>query len=94
MADIELTRAHSMSKEEAREAANRVARDLEDQLDATSRWDGDTLHFERVATPSADGRLDVRGDEMRVAINLSLMLKPMKGQIRSQAEDLLEKHLK
>lgn len=90
MASIELTRSHSLSSDDARRAVERVAAKLESKLDVTHEWKGDTLHFEG---SGADGRIEVGADEVRVAINLGLMLRPMKGWIRTQAARYLDEQL-
>lgn len=90
MADINLTRRHTMGKEDAKAATERVAQELEAQLNASYRWEGDTLRFER---SGASGHLEVREDAVHAAIDLGLMLKPMKGRIHREAEQLLDKHL-
>ena len=90
MADIDFTHPHEMSQEDARNATERVAQDLEKQLDATYHWDGDTLRFER---SGASGHLAVGDEAVHVVIELGLMLKPMKGRVRQEAQELLDHHL-
>ena len=90
MAQIALSHAHAMSKADAKTAVERVGSDLEDRLDATSRWDGDTLRFER---SGASGQIDVRESEVDVAIDLSWWVPVSTDRVRSEAEALLEEHL-
>lgn len=90
MPAIDFTYPHAMSKDDARAATERVAQDLEKQLDATYHWDGDTMRFDR---SGASGHIEVRPEEVHVAIDLGLMLRPMKGRIRREAEQLLDEHL-
>ncbi len=91
MADIELTRPHTLGKDGARQAVERVARDLEQTLHFKQRWQGDTLHVQRTG---AEGRIDVRDDAVQVIIELGFLLKSMRGQVRREAERLLDRHLK
>ena len=90
MAQIDLTHAHTMSKDDAKAAVERVGRDLEDRLDATSQWDGDTLRFER---SGASGRIDVRPGEVQVTIDLSWWVPASTDRVRGEAEALLDEHL-
>lgn len=90
MAQIDLTHPHAMSQDDAKAAVERVGRDLEDRLDATAQWDGDTLRFER---SGASGRIDVRPGEVHVAIELSWWVPVSTDRVRSEAEALLEEHL-
>ena len=43
MADIELTRSHSLGLTDGRDAVERVAQQLENDIGVDYEWDGDTL---------------------------------------------------
>jgi putative polyhydroxyalkanoate system protein len=90
MADIELTRSHSLGLDGGREAVERVAQQLEADIGVDYEWDDNTLHFEGDA---ADGTIDVANDTVDVLINLSAFLRPMQGQIETEAERYLDEHL-
>ncbi|RMG17359.1 MAG: poly(3-hydroxybutyrate) depolymerase [Deltaproteobacteria bacterium] len=81
MARIEIRRRHSLGKERAREMAERLARDLQERLDAQYRWEGDVLRFER---SGAKGQLTVGEDEVSLWIELGLVLRPMRSAIEKQ----------
>jgi putative polyhydroxyalkanoate system protein len=90
MADIELTRTHSMGLGDGREAVERVAQQLESDLEVDYQWDGDTLRFDGAG---ADGAIEVEADAVRVAINLSAFLQPLRGRIEDEAAQYLDRHL-
>lgn len=90
MADIDLSRSHALGLDGAREAVEHVAEDLEDDLDLTHRWEGDTLHFKG---SGADGRIHVTSDRVTVAIDLNFFLRTLRSRIRSAAERYLDQHL-
>lgn len=90
MASIELEREHSLGADDVRTAVERVAKKLESDLDVDYRWDDDTLRFEG---SGADGHIHVRDDVVHVVINLSFLLRPMRGWIRSEATRYLDDHL-
>lgn len=90
MADIDFEHSHSLSIQEAREAVERVAQNLEDDLGGDYHWTDDRLHFEG---QGASGHIDVEPEVVRVAIELSAFLKPMQGRVQGEAEKYLDQHL-
>ena len=90
MATIDVTRQHSLGKDKAKEAAEGIAKKLETKLDVKYRWDGDDLRFERTG---AKGRIHVTDDRVRVEVDLSLMLRPMKGKVEQKIHQYLDEAL-
>lgn len=90
MADIDLTRSHSLGIDGGREAVERVAHELEQNLGVRYEWDDDTLQFDG---QGADGRIEVDDDTIRVVINLSVYLQPIKNQVEAEAKQFLSEHL-
>jgi putative polyhydroxyalkanoate system protein len=91
MADIELTRSHSMGLDEGRTVVEEVAQQLEVDLGVQYEWDDEeTLLFEG---QGAEGQIDVRAQDIRLLINLSAFLKPMKGTLKAEAAKYLDRHL-
>jgi len=90
MADIELTRSHSMDLDEAHTAVEQVARQLETDLGVTYEWDGDTLLFEG---SGASGQIEVTPDTIEILIDLSAFLQPMQGRIKEEAGHYLDQYL-
>jgi putative polyhydroxyalkanoate system protein len=90
MATIDIKRSHNVGKEKARAAAEQVAERLKEKIDATYRWDGDDLRFER---SGAKGRIAVSATEVRIEIELSLLLRPLKGKIEEKAHKYLDEYL-
>jgi putative polyhydroxyalkanoate system protein len=90
MPDIELTRSHSMRFDDARMAVERVAQQLETDLEVDYEWDDDTLLFDGAG---ADGRIVVDADTIEILIDLSAFLQPMRGRIKEEAAHYLDQHL-
>jgi putative polyhydroxyalkanoate system protein len=90
MADIELTRAHSLGLADGRTVVEDVAQDLKQALDASYTWTGNTLHFEG---SGASGNIEVSESQIQVAIDLNFLLRPMRGRVEAEAERYLDKHL-
>src|SRR5437762_3545419 len=90
MATINIHRQHTLGKEGARHAVERVAQQLRNRLQTAYHWDGDSLIFSR---SGADGRIEVDDREIAINIKLGLMLSPMKGIVEDQIERYLDQNL-
>jgi len=90
MADIELSRSHSLGVTEGREAVERVAKQLEEDIGVTYQWSEDTLHFDG---QGAEGHIEVEQEMVQIAIHLSAFLRPMQSRLRKEAERYLDRHL-
>lgn len=90
MATIELTRQHGLGLEGARQAVQAVAERLQGDLNARHAWSSDSLKFE---CPGAKGRIDVAEAEVRVAVDLSWLLKPARGRIERSIAEYLDEYL-
>lgn len=87
MANIRVSRPHTMSLDEAKQAAQQVTDKLAAKLDMKSRWEGDVLHFTR---SGVDGKLSVTSKEATIEIKLGFMLGMMSGSIEQQANEMME----
>ena len=90
MADINITRGHSLGLDDGRTAVGQVAQKLESKLGVNSEWAGNILRFDG---QGADGHIEVEAEAVHVAINLSPFLLPMRGRVESEAESYLDRHL-
>ena len=90
MADINITRSHSLGLDAGRTAVGQVAQKLETKLGVAAEWTGNTLQFDG---QGADGHIEVEADAVHVTINLSAFLQPMRSRVKSEAEDYLDRHL-
>ena len=90
MPTVDITREHSLGKEEARQRAQKLADKLAQKLDAKCSWEGDQLTFKR---SGADGRITVSDTDVRVQVNLGMMLTPMAGMVKSEVQKALDKYL-
>jgi len=91
MATIDIKRPHSLGKDKAKEAAQAVADRLKEKLDIKYRWDGDTLKFERTG---ASGSIACTATDVRVQVDLNIMLRPMKGKIEEKVNQYLGEYMK
>ncbi len=93
MATIDMTRKHSLNRDKARENAEAVAKNYETKLGIRWSWEGDCIRF---AAPSgvakgAKGNISVLDNEVRVEIDLPLLLRPMKGVVESKVQRQLDR---
>jgi putative polyhydroxyalkanoate system protein len=87
MADLELTRSHSLGLDDGRDAVERVAQELAADIGVDYEWNGDTLLFDG---QGAEGRIEVAPEVVEISITLSAFLRPMKGQLKQEAERYLD----
>jgi putative polyhydroxyalkanoate system protein len=95
MATIDVRRAHTLSKEEARKRAEDFARNMEQRFELQWRWEGDRIVFDapRGAAKGTKGSVDVGDKDVRVQIDLPFLLRMLKGTVESKVHEKLDKIL-
>jgi putative polyhydroxyalkanoate system protein len=91
MSTIDVRRNHALPKEEARKRAESLAKAMQSRFDLDWRWEGDRIVFEapRGAAKGTKGSVDVTDQEVRVQIDLPLLLRVMKGTVESKVQEKL-----
>jgi putative polyhydroxyalkanoate system protein len=91
MSTIDVRRNHTLPKEEARKRAEALAKAMQSRFDLEWRWEGDRIVFEapRGAAKGTKGSVDVSDREVRVQIDLPLLLRVMKGTVESKVQEKL-----
>lgn len=90
MSDIRIRRSHSKTLDEARKAAEKMAKQLRKDFDLDYAWDGNVLRFER---SGVDGELHVTTREVRLDAKLGFLLAFLKPRIEAEVESQLDKLL-
>lgn len=90
MSVIDVHRAHSLDKDHARQAAETLAQDLSRQFDVNYEWEGDHLNFKR---SGVKGHLNITDSDLRVHLELGLMLRPFKSRIEQEIHSQLDQIL-
>ncbi|MFA5679102.1 MAG: polyhydroxyalkanoic acid system family protein [Pseudomonas sp.] len=90
MATVEITREHSLGKEQAKERAQKMADKLASKLGAECNWQDDALTFQR---SGVDGSILIGENDVRVAVKLGMMLTPMAGMVKGEIEKALDRYL-
>ena len=97
MATIDISRAHTLDKDEAKRRAEALAKGLEDKLGIRWSWDGDRIRFDAPggAAKGATGTVHVDPRDVRVEVDLPFLLRAIKGtveaKINQKLDDLLGK---
>lgn len=87
---MRIRRNHKLGVEEARNRADRVAADLQQQFSLKSEWQGDALH---VKGNGVSGQLHVDDSHFELNVKLGFALKLMEGPIRSVIEKTIDEEL-
>ena len=90
MSTISLRRTHKLTHAQAVNAADSVAAQLKDEYGISARWEGNTLHFERIG---ASGTLRLASKEMRLEVHLGFLLTGLRSAIAREIERHLDEQL-
>ena len=87
MPSISIKRRHKLPHKKAKEAAQKIARDLNKRFDLAWEWQGDKVAFER---PGLSGTLHVGKTEVRLDVELSFLLTVLKAPIEQEINKELD----
>lgn len=92
MATIDISRKHTLDKEEAKKRAEQLAKSLEEKIGIRWRWEGDRITFDAQSgmAKGASGAVHVDPSAIRVEVDLPFMLRPMKGMVEGKINDKLD----
>lgn len=95
MSTIDVRRTHTLPKEEARKRAEELAQSMKQRFDLEWHWQGDRILFEapRGAAKGTRGSVDVSESEVRVQIDLPLLLRVVRTKVESKVHEKLAKVL-
>ena len=87
MPTISIHRRHTLSHAKAKAAAEEIARDLNKRFDLAYEWDRNDVSFER---PGLSGNMHVGKNVVRLDVQLSFLLTPLKGPIEREIHKQLD----
>jgi putative polyhydroxyalkanoate system protein len=92
MATIDVRRSHTLPKDEAKRRAEELAKSMQQKLDLEWRWEGDHIVFEapRGVAKGTKGTVQVSATEVRVQIDLPLLMRMLKGTVESKVNEKLD----
>ena len=89
MSAIVIAKKHTLSHKKAKEAAGKVADDLNARFDLEYTWQGDDIEFKR---PGLTGALHVGKDAVRLDCELGFMLSLLKPTIEAEVHKQFDKY--
>ena len=95
MATIDIRRAHTLDKDEAKRRAEALAKGMEEKLGIRWHWEGDEIRFDAPsgAAKGATGTVKVDASDVRVAVDLPFLLRAIKGTIEGKIDQKLDELL-
>lgn len=90
MSGFKIRKAHSMEKDELRDAAEGLARELESTHGVRARWSGDSV---RIKGAGVDGTLTLTDADLLVDVQLGLMASPFKNVLRQEVQRYLDQYV-
>jgi putative polyhydroxyalkanoate system protein len=95
MATIDVTRAHSLPKDDAKKRAEEFAKSMQERFELDWRWEGDSIHFDAPhgAAKGTKGEVNVTDKTVRVQIDLPFLLRVLKGTVEAKVNEKLDKLL-
>lgn len=89
MSTIDIHAHHTLSHEDALQAADELSCDLSEKFGINYGWEDEVIHFER---PGVTGQILVQDSELRIQATLGLMLMMLKGPIEQEIFRYLKEH--
>lgn len=89
MSAIDIHAKHTMSCEDAQDAADQLAQDLADKFDIDYGWEDDMIHFERTGV---SGSIKVDGKQIHIVAELGFLLSMFKDRFESEIRRYLKEH--
>jgi putative polyhydroxyalkanoate system protein len=91
MSTIDISRSHTLSREEARKRAEDLAKSMQTRFDLNWSWDGDRIVFDapRGAAKGTKGSVAVGDRDVRVQIDLPFLLRMLKSTVESKVQEKL-----
>lgn len=92
MATIDIERPHGMTEQAARARAEQLARRLEAKRGVRWFWEGATMRLDAPQGPAKGVKGKVRVDEknVRIELDLPILLRAMKGVVESMLHEKLD----
>ena len=84
-----MRKSHRLGKEQARSAAEAIARELQEKLELAYHWQGDDLCFKR---SGAQGKICISDHDVSFELSLGLLLRPLKSTIEREVQHYFAKH--
>jgi putative polyhydroxyalkanoate system protein len=87
MPNITIKRRHKLDPKHARAAAQKIAKDLNKRYGLIYQWDGDDVTFDGIGV---SGNMQVGKSQIKLDVQLSFLLAPLKGPIEREINKQLD----
>ena len=91
MSGFNLHKPYTMSEDEVREAAEGLAKQLEQQHRVHASWEGDSVVI--IKGSGVDGRLTFHDGNIDVSVKLGLLASAFRGILRKEIQRYLDEHI-
>jgi putative polyhydroxyalkanoate system protein len=92
MPKLEINQPHSVTAQEARQKLDGLSKELGEKYGLTSSWTSDTQA--KVERTGASGTITIEPNNVKIFLDLSFAMTPLKGTIEKRIKDELEKLFK
>ncbi|CAG0934019.1 MAG: hypothetical protein EFKGCFLK_01508 [Rhodocyclaceae bacterium] len=89
MSDILIRRSHTMTTKAARQAADRIARRLDEEFDLAYEWDDNVLVFRR---SGVSGELVVEKKVVHIRVRLGFLLMAIRPRVEAEIHRFFDEH--
>jgi putative polyhydroxyalkanoate system protein len=89
MPKLEITQSHSGTAAEAKTKLDTLAKELSDKYGLSSKWLSDTEA--KVERTGATGAIKIEPKQVKVNLDLSFALTPIKGKVEEKIKEELKK---
>lgn len=91
MATIDISKAHTLPIDDAKKKAEDLARGMAEKFGLDWKWEGNAIRFDAPsgAAKGTKGEVAVSEKDVRVSIDLPLMLRVLKGTIEEKVKEKL-----
>ena len=90
MARFTISKHHTMSIDEVREAAEQLAQELKSAHGLRYRWSGDTATFNR---SGIDGKLQIDEGEITLSVKLGMLASAFERPLKQAIQDYLDQYV-
>lgn len=90
MAGFKISKPCTMPREDVREAAEKLAVQLERDFGVRSRWQGDTVYINGAGV---DGCLCIEENQLDVSVKLGLMASMFEAPLRKEVQRYLDEYV-
>lgn len=90
MAGFKISKTCTMPKAEVRQAAEKLAAQLEKEHGVRSRWEGDTVHIKGAGI---NGSLCMHDDKLDVSVKLGMLASMFETPLRKEIQRYLDEYV-